>query len=139
MKEDWPIKGVKYDGDKLPFQLMPWDAVEEVCKVLQFGAKKYAPRNWESGFAWYRPWSAGMRHMTRWWLGEDNDQETGLSHIAHACCCMLFILAFIIRRVGVDDRPSSCSKASNSELNEKRSERSEDAQPEEHSVQPKRS
>jgi hypothetical protein len=97
--------GYKADEDKLPFHLLPADAVEEVVKVLQYGAKKYAPRNWERGMDWSRPFSAMMRHMWAWWRGEENDHETGLSHLAHAGCCILFLLAYSLRKIGNDDRP----------------------------------
>lgn len=98
-------EGVKADDGKLPWHLMPGDALEEIVKVLDFGQRKYAARNWEKGMAWHRPYSALMRHMWAWWRGEDKDQETGLSHLAHAGCCILFLLSFELRRTGTDDRP----------------------------------
>lgn len=98
-------EGRKDDTGKLPYHLLPSDAVEEVIKVLQYGSEKYAPRNWEKGMAWSRPFSALMRHMWAWWRGQNTDPETGLSHLAHAGCCILFLLAYQSRRVGSDDRP----------------------------------
>jgi len=83
---------------------MPGDALEEIAKVLEFGAIKYSARNWELGMAWSRPFAALMRHMWAWWRGEDKDSETGLTHLAHAGCCILFLLSFELRRVGTDDR-----------------------------------
>ncbi|HKE56465.1 MAG TPA: dATP/dGTP diphosphohydrolase domain-containing protein [Pyrinomonadaceae bacterium] len=46
--------GVKKDLGKLRWSLLPWDALEEVVKVLMFGASKYADRNWEKGMDWDR-------------------------------------------------------------------------------------
>lgn len=100
-----PMSGHKYDHDKLPWHLLPSDAVQEIVKVLQFGANKYAPRNWETGMNWSRPFSALMRHMWAWWSGEHKDPETGLSHLAHAGCCILFLLSYELRKIGSDDRP----------------------------------
>ena len=100
----WPDEGRKDDADKLPWDLLPADAVEEIVKVLDFGARKYAARNWEKGMRWGRPFAALMRHMWAWWGGEDKDPETGLSHLAHAGCCVLFMIAFEKRGVGTDDR-----------------------------------
>jgi hypothetical protein len=100
------MSGTKHDGGKLPWHLLPFDAIEQVVRVLDFGAKKYAPRNWEKGIAHSRVFAAAQRHLTSWWRGEDNDPETGLSHLAHAACCTLFMLAFVTRKTpGVDDRP----------------------------------
>lgn len=98
-------EGKKFDQDKLPWHLMPPDAVEQIVAVLEFGARKYGDRNWEQGMAWSRPFSALMRHMWAWWRGENTDPETGLSHLAHAGCCILFLLAYEKRSVGVDNRP----------------------------------
>lgn len=104
MSETWP-EGRKDDAGKLPYDLLPPDAVEEILKVLQFGANKYAPRNWEKGMKWSRCFAALMRHMWAFWKGEDLDPETGYSHLAHAGCCILFLLAYRTRGIGNDDRP----------------------------------
>jgi hypothetical protein len=103
-KDVTSIEGRKDDSDKLPWDLLPGDAVEEIVKVLDFGAKKYAPHNWSKGMAWSRPFAALMRHMWAWWGGQDKDPETGLSHLSHAGCCVLFLLAYEKRKVGTDDR-----------------------------------
>lgn len=94
----------KDDQEKLPWHLLPPDAVEGIIAVLQFGATKYGERNWEKGMAWSRPFSALMRHMWAWWRGETHDPETGITHLAHAGCCLLFLLAYENRGVGTDDR-----------------------------------
>ncbi len=101
----WADAGVKKDDGKLPFHLLPHDALTEVVKVLQFGENKYSARNWELGMHWSRPYAALMRHMFAWWRGQARDPETNLSHLAHAICCALFLLAFWLRNVGTDDRP----------------------------------
>jgi len=106
-----PLEGVKDDHGKAPWHLLPPDAMEEVLNVLSYGADKYAPRNWEKGMDWSRPFSAMMRHMWAWWSGEDNDRESGLSHLAHAACCVLFLLAYNKRFDGYDDRPHDISDA----------------------------
>ncbi len=100
-----PLEGKKFDDGKLPYDLLPGDAVEEIVKVLQFGATKYGERNWEKGMKWNRPFAALMRHMWAWWKGEEKDPETGLSHLAHAGCCILFLLSYTLRGVGEDNRP----------------------------------
>lgn len=99
-------EGRKDDTGKDPWDLMPWDALREITKVLAFGAKKYEPRNWEKGMAYSRLYSATLRHMTAWWEGDPADSDTGLSHLAHAGCCVLFLLAFELRGIGTDNRPT---------------------------------
>lgn len=97
-------EGVKFDSDKPPYHLIAPELLEETAKVLDYGQKKYMARNWERGMAWSRPFGALMRHMWAWWRGEDCDPETGFSHLAHAACCVMFLLAYEKRRVGTDDR-----------------------------------
>lgn len=99
-------EGRKDDGSKLPVHLVPFDAVERITEVLRFGAAKYAPRNWEKGMDWSRVYSALMRHMWAWWRGERADPETGFSHLWHAGCCIMFLIAYEDRQIGNDDRPS---------------------------------
>jgi hypothetical protein len=100
------VEGKKYDAGKAGWHLLPYDALGEVVQVLDFGAAKYGARNWERGMAWSRLVAALMRHTVAWMQGEEADPETGISHLAHAGCCVLFLLAYSMRQVGDDDRPS---------------------------------
>lgn len=102
--EVWP-EGRKDDAGKLPYHLLAPEFLDATAAVLDFGAKKYAPRNWELGMSWSRPFAALMRHMWAWWRGEAADPETGMSHLHHACCCLMFLVAFESRHAGQDDRP----------------------------------
>jgi hypothetical protein len=97
-------EGRKDDQDKLRYDLIPPELLEEVARVLTYGAVKYSERNWEKGMAWHRPFGALMRHMWAWWRGENVDPETGFSHLAHAACCIAFLITYERRRIGTDDR-----------------------------------
>ena len=86
--------GQKYDHEKPQWDLLPWDAVEEVVNVLTFGAKKYTPNNWKYVEQWdKRYFSAALRHLVAWNKKEYKDAETGYSHLAHAACCVLIMLS----------------------------------------------
>ena len=91
-----PLKaGVKFDQDKPQWTLLPFKALDEVVKVLTIGARKYAPDNWKKvPNARQRYIDAAFRHMSAYASGEKFDAETGKSHLAHAVCCLLFLLAF---------------------------------------------
>lgn len=84
----------KYDDGKNALQLLPFLALEEVGKVLAFGAKKYGDHNWRQGMKWSRLLGAALRHIFAWARGETLDRESGLSHLAHAACCILFLLEY---------------------------------------------
>jgi hypothetical protein len=95
---------LKFDQDKLPLHLLSTEAMNQTAAVLAFGAQKYAEHNWRAGFAWSRPLSAAMRHITAFNAGEDRDPESGLSHLAHAACCIMFLLEFEKTHPHLDDR-----------------------------------
>jgi hypothetical protein len=97
-------KGMKFDDGKLDYTLVPWDGMDEVVKVLEFGAKKYARDNWKKvENANTRYLAAAFRHLIHHNNGEAADPETGISHLAHATCCMLFLLA-LEKQNGADTR-----------------------------------
>ena len=95
---------LKFDTDKLPLHLLSTEAMNQTAAVLKFGALKYAEHNWRNGFVWSRPLSAAMRHITAFNAGEDTDPESGLSHLAHAACCIMFLLEFEKTHPHLDDR-----------------------------------
>ena len=94
----------KQDGGKPRMDLLAPEFLTGTAEVLRFGADKYAERNWEKGMSWGRCFGALMRHMWAWWAGERNDPETGLSHLYHASCCLMFLAAYEARQIGTDDR-----------------------------------
>ena len=86
-------KGIKYDGEKPKMNLLPPKAIVEVAKVLTFGAEKYDAENWRKLDDLQNRYTAGaLRHIFAHMDGEKLDPETGLSHMAHALCCLLFKL-----------------------------------------------
>jgi hypothetical protein len=95
---------LKFDEGKLPLHLLSTEAMNQTAAVLAFGADKYAEHNWRKGFAWSRPLAAAMRHITAFNAGEDKDPESGLSHLAHAACCIMFLLEFEKTHQELDDR-----------------------------------
>ena len=88
-------EGIKYDGGKLDWSLLPIEPIEDVIEVLMFGATKYAPDNWKHvDDAKRRYYNAAIRHLTALKKGEMIDEESGLHHAAHAACCLLFLIHF---------------------------------------------
>ena len=81
-------------ASKPQLELLPSGPLEEIAAVLTFGAAKYEANNWCRGARWGRYYAALLRHLFAWWRGEDRDPETGLSHLAHAGCCLLFLMAY---------------------------------------------
>jgi hypothetical protein len=85
-------EGTKYDGDKIRLELFsPW-FIEEVGKVLTSGAIKYEDHNWAKGIRSSRLVGASLRHIFSYMKGEVNDSEWGFHHLAHAACCLMFLV-----------------------------------------------
>lgn len=72
---------------------MPLDATTAVVRVLTKGAAKYADDNWRKvPNARRRYLAAAWRHIVAWASGEKNDPDDGLPHLAHAICCLMFLM-----------------------------------------------
>jgi len=85
--------GKKFDDGKIQYHLMPVAALETVNRVLMHGAKKYGDGNWRNvENAEQRYFNAAMRHMQAWLNNEDTDPESGLPHLAHAVCSLMFLV-----------------------------------------------
>lgn len=84
----------KKAGDlKDPLHLLPTVALRETAHVLKLGADKYGVYNWRTseGVKACTYTAAVMRHLIQFMDGEDTDQESGRSHLAHimATCSIL--------------------------------------------------
>ena len=87
------MTGIKYDGEKPMMHLLPPKAINEVAKVLTFGAQKYDEENWRKLDNLQSRYSSGaLRHIFAHIDSETLDTESGLSHLAHAICWLLFKL-----------------------------------------------
>ena len=94
MQEDTKstTQGRKFDGGKLEYGLLPPYALKETVKVLTFGAQKYERDNWQKvPDSKRRYFDALQRHLWAWKEGEEVDPESGIHHLAHAMCCLMFL------------------------------------------------
>jgi len=89
--------GRKDDGGKPRYDLIPPGALADVARVLAHGAAKYGDANWRRvEGAKGRYYAAAMRHLEAWREGPRSghstlDADSGLPHLAHALCCILFL------------------------------------------------
>jgi len=82
----------KHDTGKARYALIPPLAEQEMANVLTFGAQKYSPDNWRNVDDLSRYVDAALRHIAQYRIGERRDYETRLHHLAHAMCCLSFIV-----------------------------------------------
>jgi hypothetical protein len=98
------LEGRKDDHGKPRHELISPHLNDSIATVLNFGATKYGDRNWEKGMRWGRVFGATLRHLWAWWRGEKLDPETGMSHLWHAGCCIMFLIHYEETGTGEDDR-----------------------------------
>jgi len=94
----------KHDQDKVDMSLIPSTMLEGVGRVLMHGEEKYGRDNWRQGCEWSRYVSAAMRHIAAFNEGQDWDEESGLSHLCHAICCLTFLYDMQVEGYGEDNR-----------------------------------
>jgi hypothetical protein len=99
------LRGAKhFDKGKAPLDQLPFEALFDVAQVMAFGEKKYGRNNWRSGMDWERLIGSTLRHIGKWQMKQTLDEESGLNHLAHATCCLLYLLTYQKLGLGKDDR-----------------------------------
>lgn len=96
--------GLKFDTGKPPLELLSPRYLEGTAKVLGFGAQKYAAWNWSKGIHYSRLIGGILRHVTAFQAGEDIDPESGLPHLYHASCGLMFLTEMQHLHPELDDR-----------------------------------
>jgi hypothetical protein len=96
--------GIKKDQGKPQHDLIPFESLDEIAKVLTFGCLKYSRSDWSKGIKYSRLLSATYRHIGKFNAGEDLDPESGLPHIAHAATNLIMLLYLAQKMPAMDDR-----------------------------------
>lgn len=106
------------DG-KLDFTLVPPALLEQVTRVMMFGAVKYSRDGWKTvPDAKHQYHAACLRHMHAYAKGEALDHESGLPHLAHAAACLAILLA-LADESKLPERAQSFLNSNNLRLNER--------------------
>lgn len=84
---------MKFDDNKLRYDLIEPVMFEALVEVLTYGAEKYAPNNWKTVEP-ERYYSALMRHLVEYRKGRMLDPESNLSHLWHALTNVAFLVWF---------------------------------------------
>lgn len=96
--------GDRKNNGKPKWSLVPQSLLLPMVEVLEFGAKKYEPFNWKKGLSINEIGESLKRHLDAFMEGENNDLESGLSHIGHIQCNALFLTWMLENRPDLDDR-----------------------------------
>lgn len=136
-----PDKGLRYNHGRLKWSLVDFDAFEPMVKVLMYGAHKYTifegedgkqikgvdipmeeasklkvlysgTNNWKKGLKVTEVMESLQRHINALMRGEDNDPESGLPHIGHMQCNVMFLAYMLKFLPDMDDRFVDSNKKS---------------------------
>ena len=93
-------------ANKPPLHLIPPSAEILEAVVMGLGARKYGPYNWRTAPIRATVYiAAAKRHLAQWLDGQDEDVESGVSHLAHARACLGILLDAQSLHCLNDDRP----------------------------------
>ena len=89
------------------FRQVPLEAVAAGATSLEYGAIKYAHRNWEKGLPWQQMIDSLRRHLDDFERRQDYDNDENGSGLHQVCMIMasaMMLSASVIRGIGEDDR-----------------------------------
>lgn len=105
-------EGLRFNNGKTRIGLIPPFAIEQIARILTYGAHKYTipsegivgDNNWRNGMDWSRTLDSLERHLNKFKSCIDNDEETGMLHIAHVAVNAMFLTEFYKIAPEKDDR-----------------------------------
>jgi hypothetical protein len=104
LTETTDTAALRSDGGKERVDMIPVSALMALARVYEFGATKYEANNWRRGQSYTRCYAALLRHLYRWAMGQDNDEESGHSHLLHVAFWAFALWEWQRTGAGKDDR-----------------------------------
>ena len=89
------------------FRQIPLEAIAAAAASLEYGAEKYAHRNWEKGLPWQQMIDSLKRHIDDFERRKDFDDGPDGSGLHQVCMIMasaMMLSASVVRDIGEDDR-----------------------------------
>jgi hypothetical protein len=109
-----PLTGGEKGRKLARWDLLPPDALLEIAEHYGRGARKYADRNWEKGYAWGLSISSLQNHHNAFLRSETFDAD-GFRHSTAVAWHAICLLTYELRGIGTDDRPVISSAGDGSE------------------------
>jgi len=95
---------MRFNSGKMPFSMLPLDALVEITRVYLIGGIKYERDNWLKGMSWTDMIDCAERHFILWRMGLHRDPDTGCHHLALCAWNIIGLLVYELRGLGTDDR-----------------------------------
>ena len=101
-----PQAALRYNEGKVAWHNIPFFLLEGVMRVGTYGAKKYAAFNYLKGMSLNKVLDSAKRHLAAFEspFEDDNDAESGESHLDHAAWNLLFASYIMKYKSKFDDR-----------------------------------
>lgn len=91
---------------KVPLHVVPVGPLMELGLAMMEGGRKYGTHNYRAmGVRFSTYYDAVMRHMMSWWEGEDDDPDSGVSHVTKAIASLFVLRDSMLMENYTDDRP----------------------------------
>lgn len=84
-------RALRYNEGKPELSMVDTEIINLMAFVLMYGATKYPRDNWKKGFPRELVMDSLLRHAHAYANGEDNDEESGLSHLGHVATNAMFL------------------------------------------------
>ncbi len=81
---------MRFNEGKVDWTQMHYKSMEPMIRVLEFGARKYAKKNWMKEMDPDQIMNSLQRHVAAIMDGEIIDSESGIAHMGHIQCNAMF-------------------------------------------------
>lgn len=85
-------QALRYNEGKAQWHLVDFKSLEPLVRVLEYGAKKYAPNNWKKGAPKEQYLDCIMRHLVEVMDGNELDAESKQHHMGHIMANAMFYI-----------------------------------------------
>jgi len=101
--------GARFNKNKTPFRYIPLFLLDGAARVFQQATTRaqnpYPMWNWANGMAWSIPYECALRHLDKFYRGEEIDEDSGEDHLDHVICNLLMLKHYRTAYPEGDDRP----------------------------------
>ena len=100
--------GMRKDGGKLKWHLVPVPAMVAFTKVWHAGSIKYEEEQWRGGMLYSRIYRPMISHLNKWLCTDSSyDKELGTHHLMMVAwgCFVLYMYEVVFGRSDLDNRP----------------------------------
>lgn len=101
-----PDREASEDKGKARLDLLPPVALYSMSEAFTFGVDKHGEDSWRRGISLRQRFGSALRHLFKWMMGQDYDEESGVHHLGCAMANLAMILESVILNPALDDRPA---------------------------------